>query len=324
MQSHQLGKIRFKALQILLLAQELKSLRAVATAVNTSQPAVTQTLQELEKTFGQVLLTRDHSGVALTHAGEILAARARVALAEMQTVEKALSSSPDVPVLRVGTLPLLVFDLLPRTLHHLAENEAPLRVRIHETTVSRLRERLFADEDDVVLTRLAAVAVSADEYPSLRIHRLATERVTLFVGRLHPLYAKASAGEAVDAALLADCRWVLPPESTEVRRHVDELLVLSGLPPSTPVVEVASLHSTLMTVSETSTVGAGPQSAVDRMTALLKLAPLRLKRFNPAATHTVAMYHARHDATPSVATFIRSITQVAQMAQMARDRPGPA
>jgi DNA-binding transcriptional LysR family regulator len=307
MHNAHLGKLRFKSLQILLLAQELKSLRAVANAVSTSQPAVTQTLQELERTFGQTLLVRDHSGVTLTPAGEVLAARAKVALEEMGAAIESTRGTKAVPTLRLGVLPFLMYDLVPRALRHLNDNGIPLRLQINETYVQDLRDRLFAGEDDLVLTRLTAIAVDAEQFASIRIQRIATETVTPFVGELHPLYPLAKSGKAVDPTRLAGCDWVLPPDNTEVRRTVDELLLLSGLPPAIPTVEVRSLHSMMMIVGATGSVGAGPMSAVRRMTKLLKLAPLNLIKFQTPQTHTVAMYHARQDNNPLIPLFLNSV-----------------
>jgi DNA-binding transcriptional LysR family regulator len=307
MHNAHLGKLRIKSLQILLLAQELKSLRAVANAVSTSQPAVTQTLQELERTFGQTLLVRDHSGVTLTPAGEVLAARAKVALEEMSAAIASIQGTKVVPTLRLGVLPFLMYDLVPRTLRHLNDNGIPLRLQINETYVQDLRDRLFAGEDDLVLTRLSAIAVDAEQFDSIRIHRITTETVTPFVGERHPLYPLAKSRQAIDPALLADCDWVLPPDNTEVRRTVDELLLSSGLPPAIPSVEVRSLHSMMMIVGATKSVGAGPLSAVQRMTKLLKLAPLTLLKFKPPKTFTVAMYHARQDSNTLIPLFLDSV-----------------
>jgi LysR family pca operon transcriptional activator len=304
-----LGKLRFKSLQILLLAQELESLRAVANAVSTSQPAVTQTLQELERTFGEPLLVRDHSGVQLTRAGELLAARAKVALAEMGAAIGSIRGGKAVPVLRLGVLPFLMYDLVPRALQHLQRDGVTLRLQVHETYVQDLRQRLLEGEDDLVLTRLAASAVDAEQFESIRIQRLATETVTPFVGRHHPLYPMALSGKAVNPTLLADCDWVLPPDSTEVRRTVDEMLVLSGLPPAVPVVEVHSLHGMMMIVGATRSIGAGPLSAVRRMTELLELAPLNLLEIKPPKTFTVAMHHARQDNNPLIPLFLGCVTK---------------
>lgn len=313
-----LGKVRFKALQIFLLAQKLQSLRAVAQAVNTSQPAVTQMLQELERTFGQTLLHRDRTGVKLTPAGELLAARARVAMAEMSTAAASLKDPVPAPILRVGTLPFLMFDLLPKTLQALNQaQQLTLRLRLHEATVGQLRERLIQGDDDIVLTRLTASALDGQAFSAMRIHHLAQDTLSLFVGQRHPLYSRARKGESIEVAKLADCQWALPPESTETRQFINEMLVQRGLAPVTALVDVSSLNGGMLMVSETHLVGAGPLSAIRRMTGMLKLAPLTIKGLPPARTQTVAIHHARQDINPEIGRFLEALTRTVKAAESA-------
>ncbi len=313
MVDNRLGKVRFKALQVLMLAHELKSLRAVAEAVNTSQPAVTQMLQELERTLGQTLLVRDRRGVALTSAGQVVADRARVALAEMSAAADSLKGSKETPILRVGTLPVLMLNFLPEAIQQLMAMDAtPMRLRIHESTVPSLRERLLADEDDVVLTGLAAVDPGAKAFHAIRVHRLATETLALFVGQRHPLYEIARNGRSVDAAQLAHCSWTLPPDGTELRRYVENLLVFQcGLAPPSPTVEVSSLNGCMTMVGATCLVGVAPLSAVERMAETLKLAPLRLGKIKSATFRdTVVMFHARQDQNPLIPLFLSAVKKV--------------
>ena len=168
---------------------------------------------------------------------------------------------------------------------------------------------MFAGADDLVLTRLSAAALDAEAFDSIRIRQLGTESLTVFVGKQNPLYPSARRGQSLDPSCLADCDWVLPPGSTEVRQNVDELLVLCGLAPPVPLVEVASLHSLLMMVGTSRAVGAGPLSAVRRMADQLKLAPLNLHRFKPEKTPIVAMYHLRQEGNPPMPLFLDSLMQ---------------
>lgn len=318
MQDPHLGKVRFKALQILLLAQEMGSLRAVAQAVNTSQPAVTQMMQELEKTFGQTLLNRERTGVSLTPAGLLLAARARVSLSEMATAFASLKAALPVPILRLGTLPFLMFDLLPRTLRTLQQDPQQMpRLRVQEATEGQLRQRLIRGDDDLILTRLTAVALDGQAFADMRIHELAQDMLTLFVGQRHPLYKRARQGKPVEAMLLVDCQWALPHESTQTRQYINEMLVQEGLAPVTTAVEVSSLNGRMLLVSETHLVSAGPLSAVKRMTSLLKLAPLRVKGAPSALTRTVAIHHARHDHNPEIDRFLAAMTRTVLAGQSA-------
>jgi DNA-binding transcriptional LysR family regulator len=87
------------------------------------------------------------------------------------------------------------------------------------------------------------------------------------------------------------------------------MLVLSGLSPTIPAVEVHSLHGMMMIVGATGAIGAGPLSAVRRMTELLKLAPLALLNLKPPQTFTVAMHHSRQDNNPLIPLILNSVRQ---------------
>jgi DNA-binding transcriptional LysR family regulator len=71
------AKFEISQLNILLSASEAGSLNAAAKLVNRSQAAVSQQIQAMEATCGQLLLTRSSQGVELTPAGKILATYAR-------------------------------------------------------------------------------------------------------------------------------------------------------------------------------------------------------------------------------------------------------
>jgi DNA-binding transcriptional LysR family regulator len=287
----------------------LGSLREVAGAVSTSQPAVTQALQELEKLFGQVLLDRDHSGVSLTDAGRVVANHARVVLGEVANAARVVQDKRNVPILRLGTLPFLMFDLVPATLRRLTEGQSLLRLQVHESNVQGLRGRLIAGHDDLILTRLSASALDVNEFDAFRIHKLGTAKVTLFVGERHPLYTKACQGKTIEPALLMGCEWVLPPPDSQLCQHVNELMVSLGMAPPVPMVQAASLNSILMMVSATHAVSAAPLSAVQRMGGLLHLVPLRLRNVKTQSTDTVALYHQRQEGNPALHLFMNALKQ---------------
>lgn len=61
-----------------------RSISAASRSVHLSQPAVTQAVAVVERYFGTALFTRSNTGVALTQAGEICAARIERAIAQLR------------------------------------------------------------------------------------------------------------------------------------------------------------------------------------------------------------------------------------------------
>jgi len=70
---------------------ELGTVNAAATAVNLSQPAITQALGRLEAALGLPLFERRHDGMIPTRAGEILSPRIDAALAHIRSPHVTMS-----------------------------------------------------------------------------------------------------------------------------------------------------------------------------------------------------------------------------------------
>ena len=108
-------------LEALLAVADHGGISAAARALHTTQPALTRRLQRLERRAGTQLLERHRSGTRLLPAGRRLAARARPALAALESVDAAPASG-----LVLGVLPSTEAWLLPRLLPLLPDTLAPV------------------------------------------------------------------------------------------------------------------------------------------------------------------------------------------------------
>ena len=77
---------------------EKRNITAAAEALNISQPALTRSIRQLEKTIGVPLFERLPTGVALTKQGEVLARRVKLmeleyrhAMSEISALEQGLT-----------------------------------------------------------------------------------------------------------------------------------------------------------------------------------------------------------------------------------------
>lgn len=67
-------------------------IHAAARALHLTQPAVTRALRDLETEVGTPLLQRQSRGVVLTAEGQVLLARARLIVRELQRAEEDMGS----------------------------------------------------------------------------------------------------------------------------------------------------------------------------------------------------------------------------------------
>src|SRR5262249_231025 len=76
--------MRLQGIENFIAIAEAGSIRAAARQVGISQPALTRSLQALEKELGVRLMRRGVQGISLTPEGVALSARARVVQSEME------------------------------------------------------------------------------------------------------------------------------------------------------------------------------------------------------------------------------------------------
>jgi LysR family hydrogen peroxide-inducible transcriptional activator len=148
----------------LALAEHLH-FRDAAAALRMSQPALSGAVAALEETLGTCLVERTTRKVLLTPAGEQVARRAEVVLAELDRLVDEVKAVQGTLVgpLRVGVIPTVAPYLLPIVLPRLAKEFPDLKLSVHEEQTEHLVTELLAGRLDVVLLALPVPAAGITE-----------------------------------------------------------------------------------------------------------------------------------------------------------------
>src|SRR5918997_991371 len=177
---------------LLALADERHFTRAAAR-LHIAQPALSQQIKRLEDEVGLALVDRTTRHVSLTPAGEVLAGRARRAVAEVDAAAEELSD-----------LSALFGAFLEAHPHiDLVVREEPSEVML---------QRLHADALDVAFLSVNRL----DAGPDIQLHPLLDEPLVLLLAPDHPLAGR----RAVDMAELRDERFIVFGEGGSLRRIV--------------------------------------------------------------------------------------------------------
>ena len=130
-------------------------LSAAARRLHLSQPALSQTINTLERELGAQLLLRSSTGVQPTDAGMTLLTEARAVLARYDQALAAVSryGTAEENVLRFGIPLELPADLLTQPLSDLAVAYPATRVRARHLSTSAQFAALRAGELDIGLVR---------------------------------------------------------------------------------------------------------------------------------------------------------------------------
>ena len=230
--SRLVSRLRFSQLQLLVHVNQTGSLRAAASIVNLTQPALSRSLKELEAAFGFPVFARTSSGLVATVEGASVIKGASLLLAELDHVRaEAVQAGEAKAVIRIGTHPFVSESYLPAVLATLTQGEQPVRVELQEGGVLSLFNGL--DEG-----RLDAI-ISGNH---LDIHQSATsfKYETLFRAE-YVLLAKAGSPFTRKASVpwkdLTDERWILPARGALMRQMIDDWFIRNGLPPPKPILE---------------------------------------------------------------------------------------
>ena len=193
--------MRIQQLQLILALAEAGSMRAAATGLNVTQPALTKALRQLENEFATKLVVRSAKGVQLTPAGRLVHARAASALREIERAHEEVAwetRRADARV-AVGVSPAAAMLLIPGALARLRARWPQVRAALFDALFPRSLAMVRSGEIEIAVGPLPTPAPQRD---------LATQVLfdgsTSLVARSGSIYAGARR-----MADLADAAWVL-------------------------------------------------------------------------------------------------------------------
>jgi len=223
-----------RLLRHFLAVVERKNITAAADDLHISQPALTRSIRQLEKTIGATLFERLPTGVALTRQGEVLARRARLmdleyqhALAEITAMQQGLAG-----VLRVGAGPVWITTLLPPVVAAFYKQYPKVKVRLTSGVIDTLVPSLLSGEIDAFCSTLDFAA-----QPEIVKEPLLTIRHTVVARAGHPLAGRGP----VSAAEMARFPWLVLVGDQVGTSRIGSYFVANSVEPPTIAVETTSI-----------------------------------------------------------------------------------
>jgi DNA-binding transcriptional LysR family regulator len=169
-------ELELRALDVFVTVVEAGGMTHAARRLGTTQPAVSQTIANLEAGLGVTLIDRSVRPLKLTTQGGILYERAKLLLAEARDAVRAVSDPgrQALPLVRVGLVDTFAATVAP----HLIEALRPAAVQWS------VRSGLSPDHEQALLAREADVIVVGEvmeDTPGLERHQVLAEPFFLAV-----------------------------------------------------------------------------------------------------------------------------------------------
>ncbi|MFO1199184.1 MAG: LysR substrate-binding domain-containing protein [Burkholderiaceae bacterium] len=244
------SNLKLRHLQLLVALDQFRHLGRAAEFLSLTQPAVSKTLAEIERTFGVRLFERSTRGTEPTPYGESVVRFARSVLASYERTRDELSALASGAAGRtaVGAMVVATPVLLRRAVERLKARSPQTTVLVEEGDPARLLPRLRLGELDVFVGRLEPGYAARD----LDTEPLYEEPMALVVRPDHPLAGRRPPPRWPELAALP---WVVPPPWAASRAKLDRTFQRHGAEPPADLVETASFLATLTFVRARPAVG---------------------------------------------------------------------
>lgn len=229
-------RLRLRHLELLVALADAGTMRAAASRLHLSQPALSKMLGEIESGFGARLFERSPQGLQANGLGHAAVYRARVMLGELARGQQEVDAlrTGATGVLRLGTLS--VTASVPRAIASLRRHLPAARVQILEGRVRDMVQLLLEGELDAVFGAITPELLTSDLLHLLRPEVLLPDALCVVGAADHPLARKRRLGWAD----LHAADWVAPPKDTLVRQALMTAFLNEGLEPPEPAIEVLS------------------------------------------------------------------------------------
>lgn len=204
-------------LKVFVLVARLGSVRAAATALGVSEPAVSQALSALRQSLGDQLLERGTNGMELTAAGQRVVPLASQMVHLATEAEEAVRQSQGAPeLLRVVATSSIGQLVAPALLQAFTARAGNVEVNLGITTTGEMNALLHERLADVALGPLLAAGAGS----SLVSAPLMRYRLTIVASRQHRL----ASAVGLRARQLRDETWLVDPEGTDPASQIGLLL----------------------------------------------------------------------------------------------------
>lgn len=292
-------RLRLRHLQLLLSLAETGNLSQSAAALNTTQPALSKWLKELENDVGLPLFERHARGLRPTAPGEALIEHARRIEAHLDTARDDMQALREggSGLVSIGTSGVAAADTVPLAVSRLLARMPRAQVRLVESTMNQLMPQLSRGELDIVVGR------SGEQYEDaqLQSETLYTELIDFVARPHHPLTQKPTL-EWDDVLAYS---WVVWPQGTPVRNALEAALAAAGRTLPTHCVESNSSVLNLTLLNNTDLLGVASHRPALRFQQLnaLQILPMELQGFGSVSIY----WHPENENRAAVAMALEAL-----------------
>ncbi|HYC46968.1 MAG TPA: LysR family transcriptional regulator [Burkholderiales bacterium] len=260
--------MKLNQLKLFVMIAEEGQIGLAAVRAGMTQPALTKSVNSLERALGSRLFQRTRNGVQLTQAGALLLARARGIVCSADEAKRELEelATGAIGRLRVGAGPSMAEYLLPQVIGELLPTYPRIELKVTSALNDVLFESLRAGDVDIVVSGIPETA-PLDFEQELLMH----DQQVVVARADHPLVGR----QRVPLRELVEQSWVLPPPGVLARRWLNNQFEMRSLPAPHAAVEADSNVAIISIVANTHLITFQPRSNLATLGAHKGLSEVR-------------------------------------------------
>jgi len=228
-------RIKLQDLHILTTVVEAGSMRRAATLLNTTQPAISRSIAELEDAVGVRLLDRNPQGIEPTAYGRALLDGGVAVFDELHQAVKNIEflADPTAGEVRIGSIVPLASSFVSALIDRLAQRYPRIVFHVEAAQVETLRRELGERNIDLLIT--PRLGLFNDERFSFEV--LYDHSFVVVAGAQNPWVRRRT----IKLAELMDEPWAMPPPDRGLGPVYRDVFRASGLDyPRTTVVTTSA------------------------------------------------------------------------------------
>jgi DNA-binding transcriptional LysR family regulator len=237
-------------LRVLMVVVQAGSMSKAAGLLNTTQPAISRSIAELEHTIGVRLLDRNPQGIEPTEYGRALLEGGAAAFDDLRQALKNIEfiADPAAGEVRIGTSAFLASSFISALVDRLSRRYPRIVFHCVIGYVESLHRELSERKLDLLIVR--SFGPVADERMDFEF--LFDDSYVVAAGAHNPWVRR----RRIELAELANESWVLPPPTSVIGSVVTEAFRASGLayPRATVVTDSPHMRISLLATGRFVTV----------------------------------------------------------------------
>jgi DNA-binding transcriptional LysR family regulator len=145
--------MKLQDLHVLMTVVQAGSMRKAATVLNTSQPAISRSIADLEHAVGVRLLDRNPQGVGPTAYGRVLLDGGRAMFDELHQAVKGIEllTDPTAGEVRIGSSAPLAAGVLTAVIERLSSRYPRMHFHVVEGYIAPLQRRIARANIDLAI-----------------------------------------------------------------------------------------------------------------------------------------------------------------------------